>query len=95
MEKSIFRNYKKEEIKALNYILDKPEDNKWFSEYELEVFAKVDLFDNYMVEMSRRMWKNRDNKKWLELIGKIIEDKDAQNFNANVQLLLKEEYANA
>lgn len=58
MEKSIIRNYKKEEMEAMNYILGKYKDNKTFTKFELEAMNKIDLFNRKVVEVCKVIWAN-------------------------------------
>lgn len=69
---SIIRIYKPIELKAMNYIFDKPEDNKIFSKIESEFCSRTDLFDKKKVNISKFIWKNKDNTAELNRLYKII-----------------------
>lgn len=73
MEKSIFRIYKPEEIKTMNYILGKSEDNSLFSKFELETLNKVNLDDEQLVNACKKIWANKDNTEQLDKFIKLLE----------------------
>ncbi len=56
--KGIMRLYKEEELESMNYILGKPEDNKYFTQQELEMMNKIDLFNRKTVEVCKKIWEN-------------------------------------
>lgn len=66
--KDFMRMYKQEEICSMNEILGKPHDNSYFTEFELEVCSKVDLFNRNVIKWSKLIWKNRDNEEELDKI---------------------------
>lgn len=70
--KQFIKIYKQEEIESMNYILGKPEDNKIFTEFELEVCSKVDLFNRNVIKWSKLIWQNRDNEEELNKIISIL-----------------------
>ena len=41
----------------MNYIFGKPENNLIFTKLELEAASKIDLFNNKVVEVCRKIWK--------------------------------------
>lgn len=55
--KSLMRIYKNEEINSMNYIFGKPYDNKYFTEFELQVASKINLFNRKVVEVCRKIWE--------------------------------------
>ncbi|MCI8470406.1 MAG: hypothetical protein HFJ35_02780 [Clostridia bacterium] len=57
----LMRLYKKEEIESMNYIFGKDRENKQFTEFELELASKVNLFNRKVVEIYRELYKNRNN----------------------------------
>lgn len=59
--KSLLRLYKQEEISAMNYVLEKEENNKTFTKEELEFVNIINLFDRKLLNWSRLIWKNRNN----------------------------------
>ena len=65
------------EIKAMNYIYGKDENNKYFTEYELESASKVNLFDKKVVKLCKIIWDNRNNterlEKFIEKVEKLRE----------------------
>lgn len=67
------------EIKATNYIYGKDENNKYFTEYELESVSKVNLFDKKVVKLCKTIWDNRNNTERLEKFIKQL--KSTQNRN--------------
>ena len=67
--KSFMRMYKQEEIWSMNEILGKPHDNNYFTEFELEICSKVDLFNRNVIKWSKLIWQNRNNE---EELNKII-----------------------
>ena len=66
--KSFMRMYEQEKIWSMNEILEKPHDNDYFTEFELEVCSKVDLFNRNIIKWSKLIWQNRDNKEELDKI---------------------------
>lgn len=60
------------EIKAMNHIYGKDENNKYFTEYELESASKVNLFDKKVVNLCKIIWDNRNNTKKLESEQKLL-----------------------
>ena len=67
--KSFMRMYKQEEIWSMNEILGKPHDNNYFTEFELEICSKVDLFNRNVIKWSKLILQNRNNE---EELNKII-----------------------
>ncbi|MBR2246922.1 MAG: hypothetical protein IJ880_07865 [Bacilli bacterium] len=59
------REYKKEEINSMNYILGKPYDNLTFTKFELEAMSKIDLFNKKVINVCKIIWDNRDNEEKL------------------------------
>ena len=49
--------YQQKEIDSMNYILGKPENNLIFTEDEIEICSKIDLFDRKTVEMYKNIYK--------------------------------------
>ena len=45
------------ERKAMNYIYGKDENNKYFTEYEIESASKVNLFDKKVVNLCKIIWE--------------------------------------
>ena len=68
----MMRLYKEEEIDSMNYIFGKNDDNKYFTEFEVELASKIDLFDRNMIEICKDVYKNRNNDKELKEIFKNI-----------------------
>ena len=67
------------EIKAMNYIYGKDENNKYFTEYELESVSKVNLFDKKVVKLCKIIWDNRNNTERLEKFIKQLESTQSRN----------------
>ena len=70
--KGLMRIYKDEEIDSMNYIFDKPHDNKYFIEEELNFISKIDLFDRRVIETFKTIWDSKDNIKKLRKFQKIL-----------------------
>lgn len=70
----LMRTYKDEEIDSMNEIFGKDYNNKVFTEKELEFVSKMDLFDRYMIEVAKEIWKVKDNTKVLKTYLKILEN---------------------
>lgn len=51
------RLYKQEEIESMNYILGKPYNNNYFTEYELRITSKINLFDRKTVEFCKKIYE--------------------------------------
>lgn len=52
----IIRLYKKEEVNAMNYILGKPQNNNYFTQFELEAMSKINLFNRKVVEICKSIY---------------------------------------
>lgn len=50
----------KKELKNMNYILGKKEDNQIFTKFELEALSKINLLDEYVVRICKLIWENRN-----------------------------------
>lgn len=70
----LMRTYKNEEIDSMNEIFGKDYNNKVFTEKELEFASKMDLFDRYMINVAKEIWKVKDNTKVLKAYLKILEN---------------------
>lgn len=55
--KGIMRLYKQEKIESMNYIFGKDRNNKYFTEFELKVSSKINLFDRKVVEICKRIYE--------------------------------------
>lgn len=58
MQKNIIRMYKTEEIKTMNYILGKEENNCIFTKTELELMNTIDLQNSKVVEACKTIYSN-------------------------------------
>lgn len=54
----------------MNYILNKPLENKEFTEFELQALSMIDLFDRKVVNVCKIIWDNKDNPEKLEQFAK-------------------------
>lgn len=52
------RLYKQEEINSMNYIFGKPETNLAFTEEELEICSKINLFNRKTIEICKSIYEN-------------------------------------
>ena len=66
--------YEQEKIESMNYIFNKPDDNKNFTKFELEAMNKINLFDRKMVKLCKIIWDNKDNPEQLEKFEKQIQE---------------------
>lgn len=73
--KSFMEMYEQEKIWSMNEILGKPNDNKYFTEFELEVCSEVDLFNRNVIKWSKLIWQNRDNEEELNKIISILQNR--------------------
>lgn len=71
---SLLRMYKQEEIKSLNYILEKDENNNVFTKEELELANTIDLFDRTVLNWCKLIWKNRNNTENLAEIQNVLNE---------------------
>ena len=71
------------EIKAMNYIYGKDENNKYFTEYEIESASKVNLFDKKVVNICKIIWDNRNDTERLEKFIKQLKSEQKLLFNEN------------
>ena len=60
--KQFMKLYKQEELDSMNYIFFYPDNNKVFTQFELEAVSKIDLFDRTQVEASKNIWKSRNRR---------------------------------
>lgn len=58
MQKNIIKMYKTEEIKTMNYILGKEENNYIFTKAELELMNTIDLRNSKVVEACKTIYSN-------------------------------------
>ena len=56
--------YKEEEIDSMNYIFGKSDDNKYFTEFEIELASRIDLFNRNTIEIRKDIYKNRNMLEW-------------------------------
>lgn len=68
--KGLMKLYKDEEIESMNYIFGKSKDNMYFTQLELEIASKIDLFNRRIIPICREIYKNRNNTKRIEEIMK-------------------------
>lgn len=54
---NMMRLYKREEVESMNYILGKPEENKYFTQFELKILSKIDLFNRKVVEIYKKIYE--------------------------------------
>jgi len=71
--KEFMRLYREEEIKKMNYIFNKPQDNRYFTEFELRILQGVNLQNNRLVDLIKKMWAQemgtaKGVKVWKKLI---------------------------
>ncbi len=52
----IIRHYKQEKVNAMNYILGKPQNNNYFTQFELEAMSKINLFNRKVVEICKGIY---------------------------------------
>lgn len=57
----LMRLYKDEKIDSMNYIFGKERGNKHFTETELRLVSKIDLFNRKTIEVCKIIW-NREKK---------------------------------
>lgn len=69
--KGLMKLYKDEEIESMNYIFGKSKDNMYFTQLELEIASKMDLFDKRIMKIAKSIWENKGNK---EKLIKILEN---------------------
>lgn len=74
-KKSLLRLYKQEEIDSLNYILGKDQNNKIFTEKELEIANIIDLFDRKVVKWAKLIEDNKDNEEILIEISSALNER--------------------
>lgn len=65
---AIMKLYKQEEVESMNYIFGKPKNNAYFTEFELEISSKINLFDREVVKWCKLIWENKDNEENLNKI---------------------------
>lgn len=54
--------YKQEEVNSMNYILGKPEDNLYFTEQEIELCSKIDLFDRETIKICKHIYEKESKE---------------------------------
>lgn len=55
--KQFMRLYKQEEIESMNYILGKPDNNNYFTEFELRLMSGINLFNRKTVEFCKKIYE--------------------------------------
>lgn len=75
------RLYKQEEIDSMQEILGKQHNDYYFTQEELEFVSKMDLFDPYMINVAKEIWKQKDNPKMLKMYLAILEKEGIANVN--------------
>lgn len=76
--KNYYKNYKgfkPIEIKAMNYIFGKDENNKCFTKYEFEAISYINLLNKKVVNLCKIIWDNRNSIERLENIAKQLKIK--------------------
>ena len=56
----LMRIYKDEEIDSMNYIFGKDNNNKYFTEFELQAASKINLFNRKVLKRCRSIWANNE-----------------------------------
>lgn len=86
---------KSEEIKIMNYIFSKEENNKYFSELELKCASKIDLFDVKLVNLCKLIWDNKDDterlESFMEKLNKELNQRKEEKYMNNKLELVKSE----
>lgn len=54
----LMRLYKDKEIDSMNYIFGKDKENKYFTEFELNLASKIDLFDRKVIDICKSIWNS-------------------------------------
>ena len=55
--KQFIRIYKREKLESMNYILGKTEDNEYFTQFELALLDKIDLFNRKVIEICKNIYE--------------------------------------
>lgn len=84
---------KSEEIKIMNYIFSKEENNKYFSELELKCASKIDLFDVKLVNLCKLIWDNKDDterlESFMEKLNKELNQRKEEKYMNNKLMVFK------
>lgn len=59
------KNFNDRELKQMNYIFCKEENNDIFDELELDIAGSIDLYDNEIANIIRYIFSIRNNKQHL------------------------------
>ena len=65
----------KKKINAMNYIFEKPKNNKTFSKTELEFIGNANLCNQNLIHLVKLIWDNRDNEERLNYFQQVIYNK--------------------
>lgn len=97
MDKRLVRIYKPEELKAMNYIFSKDENNKEFTEFELKAINKINLLDEKVVNICKTIWDNKDNEEILnmfynQLNNELNQRKEDKYMNNNIMIFKNDNF---
>ena len=95
-ENEIIRIYKPEELKIMNYIFDKKENNKYFTKLELQCASQIDLFNEKVVNICKIIWDNKDNteklERFLDQLNNLNKRKEDKYMNNKLMIFKNEEF---
>ena len=83
------RIFSKEEMKIINYILGKDENDKYITEDELDFVKDFDFTDKCLPSIAKKVWDNRNNPKLLKLFIKIAKQEDENEIAKTIDKLVK------
>lgn len=83
------RIFSKEEMKIINYILGKDENDKYITEEELDFVKDFDFTDKCLPSIAKKVWDNRNNPKLLKLFIKIAKQEDENEIAKTIDKLVK------
>ena len=69
----------------------KIKNNKVFTQLEIEFASKMDLFDPYIIEVAKEIWKQKDNPKILKIFLNIAKNEQAEEDVRLIKKLQKRE----
>lgn len=75
MENNNVKIYTPEELKVMNYILGKAENNCLFTTTEIEYIFLVDLKNETLVYIAQDIWKHRNDEKYMDDLLSLIDEK--------------------
>ena len=83
--------FSKDEMKIINYILNKDENDKYLTKEELDFVKDFDFTDRSLPSTAKQVWDNRNNPKLLKVFIKIAKQESDSEITKTIDKLVKRE----